>query len=191
MHRLIVEVGQHQPIIDSVNYWLEQAVIGLGLCPFAQSACQKQGIRFAISDSEQGEQLLLDLYDECRHLEARQSLETTLLISPFCLNEFDEFNQFLDSVDKLLDFYDWQGVFQIASFHPEYQFAGTSKGDRDNWTNRAPYPILHILRESSLQGAVAGYPAVKDIPHLNIQRMQQLDENEFQRIFFSSAKRSK
>ena len=186
MPRLILEAGQHQPIIDSVSYWLEQAVIGLGLCPFAQSTWQKQSIRFAISDSKQGEQLLLDLYDECRFLETSQPPETTLLVSPFCLNHFAEFNQFLGAADELLDFYAWQGVFQIASFHPDYQFADTSKADRENWTNRSPYPILHILRESSLDRAVAEYPSVENVPDQNIQRLRQLDEDEFQRIFFSS-----
>jgi len=188
---LSLEAGQHKPILDSVSYWLEQAVIGLGLCPFAQSVWLKQRIRFAISDSKQGEQLLLDLYDECRYLEAKESAETTLLISPYCLRDFETFNRFLGIADDLLESYDWRGVFQIASFHPDYQFADTSKADRENWTNRSPYPILHILRESSLDRAVAEYPSVEKVPDTNIQRLRQLDKDEFNRIFFPVAKGSK
>jgi len=183
--RLILKPDQQQPILESVNYWLDKAVIGLGLCPFARPVRQQQSVRFAISDASRTETLLMDLYDECRYLEEYRSIETTLLICPHCLGDFDDFNQFLDKADAVLEYYKWQGVFQIASFHPRYQFAETLETDRENWTNRSPFPILHILRESSLDRAIEEYPAVDNIPDRNIQRLRGLDEEDFRRIFGS------
>ena len=180
---MILKPDQQPLVVETVNDWLEQAVIGLGLCPFAQSAKQRQAIRFVISDATRGETLLLDLFDECRYLEENEITETTLLICSFGFKKFDAFNQFLGYADELIDFYLWRGVFQIASFHPDYQFAETMKTDRENWTNRSPFPILHILRESSLDRAIAGYPSVETIPDRNIECLRALDDAVFTRIF--------
>lgn len=158
-------------------------MIGLDLCPFAGSAWQEQKIRLTISNSSVQEDLLRDLYEEVRFLEQNQSTETTLLVIPGCLESFDEYNQFLDLCDSLLAQYDWNGEFQIASFHPEYQFSGTHPDDRENWTNRSPYPVLHLLREKSLTKALANHPCPEKIPEINIEKLNSLDECDFKRIF--------
>lgn len=127
--------------------------------------------------------MLVDLYNECQYLTQNVAVETTLLVIPDCLESFDEYNQFLDLCDVLLMRYDWNGVFQIASFHPQYQFSDTEPDDRENWTNRSPYPILHLLREESLTKALANHPSPEKIPETNIEKLKCLDEREFERIF--------
>ena len=158
-------------------------MIGLGLCPFAGPAWQEQKIRLTISNSSSQEELLRDLYEEVRFLEQNESTETTLLIIPDCLKRFDEYNQFLDLCDALLAQYKWNDEFQIASFHPQYQFSGTEPDDRENWTNRSPYPLLHLLREESLTKALVNHPSPEKIPAINIEKLKCLDESEFKRIF--------
>ena len=172
-----------QKIRNKVNHWLEAVVIGLGLCPFAKAVWQQQKIHFAISEAKSDEALLMDLYDECIRLENNNLIETTLLIIPNHLKSFAEFNEFQTLAESLLDRYDWTGVFQIASFHPLYQFANTRWDDRENSTNRSPYPILHLLREDSLSRAIASHPAPETIPTANIERLNSLEQAEFDRIF--------
>lgn len=158
-------------------------MIGLDLCPFAGKVWEQQKVRLAISDSDEQEDLLVDLYNECQYLKQNETVETTLLVIPCCLKSFDEFNQFLDLCDSLLAQYDWSGELQIASFHPEYQFSGTHPDDRENWTNRSPYPVLHLLREKSLTKALANHPCPEKIPEINIEKLNSLDESDFERIF--------
>jgi len=176
---------QNQQIIEKVTAWLESAVIGLGLCPFARSVYQENKIRYTVSVVESDEALLTELYDECAYLVENTSIETTLLITPYHFAEFDDFNEFLSLAETLLDQYGWTGVFQIASFHPKYQFANTSPDDRENSTNRSPYPILHLLREDSLSQAINSHPAPENIPIANIKRLNELDEATFNQIFVS------
>ena len=133
--------------------------------------------------AESDEALLSDLYDECVYLGENASMETTLLIAPIHLNEFTDFNEFQSLAESLLDQYGWIGRFQIASFHPQYQFADTRPDDRENSTNRSPYPILHLLREDSLGYAIASHPAPENIPVANIKRLNSLDQATFNRIF--------
>ena len=170
-------------IVAEVTSWLDEAVIGLDLCPFAKISRARNEIRFSVSTARSDEVLLTDLADECLYLRCQPSIETTLLIIPGYLQAFDDFNQFLASADGLLEKMHWTGVFQIASFHPDYQFANTEFEDRENWTNRSPYPVLHILREESLTHAIDSYPGVDEIPEKNIARMRQLDERRFESIF--------
>jgi len=172
-----------QNIINNVNHWLEAAVIGLGLCPFAKPVWQQQKIHFAVSVAKSDEALLMDLYDEFIRLDKNALIETTLLIIPDHLNDFAAFNEFQTLAESLLDQYNWTGILQIASFHPQYQFADTSPDDRENSTNRSPYPILHLLREHSLSQAIASHPAPETIPTANIERLNSLDNATFERIF--------
>jgi hypothetical protein len=173
----------HQQVIEKVTAWLEAAVIGLGLCPFASSVYLGKKIRYTISKAESDEALLIDLYDECAYLIANAATETTLLIVPNHLNEFADFNEFQSLAESLLEQYGWIGIFQIASFHPQYQFADTRPEDRENSTNRSPYPILHLLREDSLSRAIAAHPAPENIPIANIKRLNSLDQATFNQIF--------
>ena len=173
----------NQEILSRVRYWVEEAVIGLNLCPFAKSVYQQNKIRYVVSESVVADELMHELYQQCQYLIETPEIETTLLIIPNQLQEFAGFNQILDQVDVLVEGCEWVGVFQIASFHPNYQFANTRPEDRENWSNRSPFPILHILRESTLESALSRYQNPEKIPEANIERLKAMDATEFERIF--------
>ncbi|MBL4672073.1 MAG: DUF1415 domain-containing protein [Arenicella sp.] len=157
-----------------VNNWLTSIVIDLNLCPFAQREHEKNSIRFKTSFAESERDIVTDLIEELLVLSKQQEIETSLLILPTALAEFEHFNDFLGFADSLLEKMNLDGVFQIASFHPDYRFAGTDRDDAENYTNRAPYPMLHILRESSLDWAVDEHPDTDQIPLDNIALMNSL-----------------
>ena len=144
--------------IDKTKAWVDRAVIGLNLCPFAKAPQVKGLVRYVVSHVDNHKALLDDLRHELLNLQVSPPAicETTLLIHPHALINFLEYNDFLDSADALLLELNLEGVLQIASFHPAYQFAGTTADDISNYTNRSPYPMLHILRESSLDAAFNG-----------------------------------
>ncbi len=172
-------------VIETVKQWLDQVVIGLNLCPFARQHREADQIRFVESLAQDEVHVLKDLYDELRRLDdyPASKLETTLLIFPHVFADFSQFNQFLDLADRLLMSYQWEGIFQIASFHPDYQFAGTDKQAKSNLTNRAPYPILHLLRENSVSDAISRLSHPKEIYQRNIQTMNALSDSEIYRLF--------
>jgi len=163
--------------------WLESVVIELNLCPFAQREFVNNRVRFAISDANSELQLLQALESELQLLFGDTTIETTLVVHPQVLGEFGAYNQFLDLADGLLVQMNLEGVFQIASFHPDYQFAGTEPDDAENYTNRAPYPTLHILREASLAKAIASTPDIDQVPERNIQTMNALGAENMKRLF--------
>ena len=156
--------------------WLERAVIGLNLCPFAKSVHVKGQVHYAISAAQTAEGLLEHLIEELKDLVALAASvrDTTLLIAPQCLSDFLDFNDFLELADRALVDLDLDGVIQIASLHPEYQFAGTRADDVTNFTNRSPYPTLHLLREESIDRAVAAFPHAEAIFEVNMQTLEQL-----------------
>ena len=156
--------------------WLERAVIGLNLCPFAKSVHVKGQVHYAISAAQTAEGLLEHLIEELKDLVALAASvrDTTLLIAPQCLSDFLDFNDFLELADRALVDLDLDGVIQIASLHPEYQFAGTRADDVTNFTNRSPYPTLHLLREESIDRAVAAFPDAEAIFEVNMQTLEQL-----------------
>lgn len=168
--------AQADAVIAATRDWLEKAVIGLGLCPFAKAVHVKGQIRYAVSAARTPEALVEDLMAELRTLEAAapEAVETTLLVHPGVLADFEDYNDFLDIADALLDELELSGVIQIASFHPHYRFAGTMPEAIENYTNRSPYPMLHLLREQSVEKAVTTYPDVADIPEKNIETMNRL-----------------
>ncbi len=172
-------------IESQVRQWLEQVVIGLNLCPFAAKPYQAQQIRFVTTPCQEASCLLTELAAELILLEQKEpsEIETTLLIIPNMLDSFDDYNQFLNLVDALIEQLNFQGTFQIASFHPNYQFGGTQPCDTENLTNRAPYPILHLIREASLERVLKHYPSPESIPENNIQRVANLTEQEKQQLF--------
>ena len=159
-----------------MTLWLEHAVIGLNLCPFAKAVHVKGQIHYAVSTATTTDQLLDDFIIQCQELMETpvEQRETTLLMAPWCLSEFLDFNDFLGEVDFLLDRQSWSGVLQVASFHPDFQFAGTERDDVSNLTNQAPYPTLHILREESIDRAVAAFPEAESIYEANIKTMEKL-----------------
>ena len=162
-------------IADTVR-WLERAVIGLNLCPFAKGVFAKRQIHYAVSRSTQPAGLLDDLISELNELSSLASIErdTTLLIAPHCLNDFLDFNDFLGEADDALVDLGLEGTIQIASFHPNYQFAGTPTTDITNATNRAPYPTLHLLREVSIERALLSHPNPEAIYEANIETLERL-----------------
>jgi uncharacterized protein len=163
-------------VIASTQRWLERAVIGLNLCPFAKAEHVHGRIRYVVSAADNAAALLRDLAHEAKHLMAQDPLhtETTLLLAPQMLHDFLDFNDFLDQADALLEDLSLDGILQVASFHPHYQFAGTHADDMDNYSNRAPYPTLHLLREVSVERAVAAFPEAEMIYERNIATLRQL-----------------
>ncbi|MBU3069942.1 DUF1415 domain-containing protein [Aestuariicella sp. G3-2] len=176
---------EQEHIISQVQSWLTEVVIGLNLCPFAARPTKAGQVRFVVSEARDEESLLQDLQSELERLEttAPSTLETTLLIIPLMLRDFMDYNLYLNWVDQLIARRGWDGEFQVASFHPDYQFEGTDAEDAENLTNRSPYPILHLLREQSLENMLARYPDSDQIPENNIQRMNRLSEVEKQKLF--------
>lgn len=162
--------------INAVRIWLEKAVIGLNLCPFAKSVYVRHRIRFAVSQAITAEALTSDLMQELAHLQSSDPaiLDTTLLIHPCVLRDFDDYNQYLDVADAVLDEMGLVGELQIASFHPDYQFAGSAVDDISNYTNRSPYPILHLLRESSIEAAIGSHPDPDSIYQANIALLRRI-----------------
>jgi hypothetical protein len=156
--------------------WVERAVIGLALCPFAEHVYLGDRVRFAVSGQRSAAGLLEELRSEMMHLhrvDARQC-ETTLLIHPWVLNDFAEFNDFLPICDEAVADLGLEGEIQVASFHPQYQFAGTRPDDIENHTNRSPYPTLHLLREESVERALAAVADPASIYENNIRRLREL-----------------
>jgi hypothetical protein len=163
------------PIADT-RRWLECAVIGLNLCPFAKAVLARRQVRFVLSEARDTDALLADLVAEMQRLRDTDAgeIDTTLLIHPHVLQDFLDYNEFLDAADAALEALSLEGVLQVASFHPDYRFAGTERDDAANCTNRSPYPILHLLREESVSRAVAAFPDPDAIVERNIATMERL-----------------
>ncbi|HEY1609301.1 MAG TPA: DUF1415 domain-containing protein [Paraburkholderia sp.] len=163
-------------ILEATRHWLTRAVIGLNLCPFAKSVYVKQQIRYAISEATGLEQVLADLETELLALANADAseIDTTLLIFPHALADFADFNDCLYFADRLSGQLGLEGTLQIASFHPQYQFEGTAPDDIENYTNRAPYPILHLLREASIARAVDAFPDAADIYERNQETLRRM-----------------
>lgn len=169
--------------ISEVKYWLEEVVIGWNLCPFARREFVDGRVRYSLSRATDEEQLLRDLISEIDLLDRDDNVETTLLIHPEVLNDFLDYNQFLDYADGLLMQLQRDGIYQVASFHPDYRFEGTGVDDQENYTNRSPYPLLHILREESLAKAIERHPDTEGIPSRNIDFMKALETDTLRSAF--------
>ena len=176
-------------VIAATRLWIERAVIGLNLCPFAKAVEVKNQIRFVVSVARTRDDLLVELADELRFLAAAdpEVCDTTLLIHPQVLNDFLDYNDFLDIADAAVDALGLDGVVQVASFHPDYQFAGTQPDDIDNYTNRAPYPTLHLLREDSVERAVAAYPDTEQIYENNVRTLRRLGPDGWRGLWLEPA----
>ncbi len=163
-------------VLTRTRRWLEQAVIGLNLCPFAKAVHQKGQIRWVVSQARTRVQLLHVLMQEMLHLHDCHAADTdtTLLIHPRVLRPFARYNEFLDVADALLHEIKLDGVLQIASFHPQYRFADVAQDDISHCSNRSPYPMLHLLREASVERAVQNYPDTAQIYRHNIETLRRL-----------------
>jgi uncharacterized protein len=168
-------------VIAATRHWLTRAVIGLNLCPFAKSVHVKGQIRYSVSDARTLEDVVAELADELRLLRDSdpEKIDTTLYITPHVFADFADYNDALFFADRLLKDLGLAGDIQIASFHPQYQFDGTEPDDIDNYTNRAPYPIFHLIREASIDRAVAAFPDAADIYERNIETLRRLGHDGF------------
>ncbi|HEY2020945.1 DUF1415 domain-containing protein [Paraburkholderia sp.] len=166
----------HDDVIAATRHWLIEAVIGLNLCPFAKAVLVKEQIRYVVSDADTLEAVLTDLEAELQSLVAADpaTVDTTLLIVPRALGDFLDFNDCLFFADRLVKQLRLEGIIQIASFHPHYQFEDSEPDDIENYTNRAPYPILHLLREDSIERAVQAFPDAEEIYERNQQTLRRI-----------------
>ncbi|OYW38452.1 MAG: peptidase [Hydrogenophilales bacterium 12-61-10] len=163
-------------VIAATRKWLEKAVIGLNLCPFAKAVYVKNQVRFVVSTASHLDGWLEDLDRELDFLAAADPglVDTTLLIHPTLLPDFLDFNDFMQLAEAAVEEHGLEGVIQIASFHPQFQFEGTAPDDMGNFTNRAPYPTLHLLREASIARAVEVFPEAETIYQRNIETLEAL-----------------
>lgn len=163
-------------VLEATRHWLTRAVIGLNLCPFAKAVHVKNQIRYSVSEATTMEGVLADLETELRTLADADpaDIDTTLLIVPHALGDFLDYNDCLFFANRMLKQLRLEGTLQIASFHPHYQFEGSAPNDIENYTNRAPYPILHLLREASIERAVEAFPDAADIYERNEETMRRL-----------------
>ena len=162
--------------VEQTRLWLERAVIGLNLCPFAKAVHVKRQVRYVVSHATDEEGLLGDLLHELQLLASADpgDIETTLLMHPRVLTDFLDYNAFLDVADAAVEELELDGILQVASFHPDYQFADSEPDDIANFSNRAPYPTLHLLREDSIDKAVAAFPDAERIYEANIETLRKL-----------------
>jgi hypothetical protein len=175
-------------VIAATKNWLEKAVIGLRMCPFAAGPYLRGLVRYRVSEQQSAEGLAEELAQELEHLAAADPLlcETTLFIHPRVLGDFLDFNQFLDRADAALAALGLDGVLQIASFHPDYQFADSGAHDVENCSNRSPYPMLHLLRESSVR-ATASFPGINEIGARNMATLRALGHAGLRKLLHSES----
>jgi len=169
-------VESHDAVIAAVRHWLTEAVIGLNLCPFAKAVHVKGQIRYAVSNAENMEGVLTDLEAEIQALVAAspETVDTTLLVLLRALGDFLDYNDCLFFAERMIKQLRLEGIIQIASFHPHYQFEGSEPDDIENYTNRAPYPIFHLLREDSIERAVQAFPDPEAIYERNQETLRRI-----------------
>lgn len=168
------QAPQDNAIIAATRAWVETVVIDLNLCPFAKRELVKDRIRFSVTRVTDEASLIQVLESELRWLQDHPDIETSLLVHPNVLTDFEDYNQFLDLADILISQLRLRGEIQVASFHPDYQFQDTEPDDVENTTNRSPYPMLHLIREASIGAAIANYPDPEGIPERNIDTVERL-----------------
>lgn len=182
------DLGTEQ-VLARTRRWIEKAVIGLNLCPFAKAVYVREQVRIVASDATTPEQLLAQLGEELVLLRdtPADAVDTTLVVHPLVLQDFLDYNDFLDQADALVETLELDGVLQVASFHPDYQFDGSGPDDIENYTNRAPYPTLHLLREDSVSRAVDAYPDPAVIVERNCATLRRLGHAGWRQLFADGA----
>lgn len=168
--------------ISATRKWLRSFIIPYNICPFARQVYEQELIRYAVVTGKDWEKCLSELVNECHFLDANPDTETTLLILPDALPDFDDYLDFLSIAQQLLREQGYEGIYQLASFHPHYCFAGNNETDAANYTNRSPFPMLHILRESSIERALDHYPDPDGIPRRNVQLTRRLGRQQLQAL---------
>lgn len=163
-----------EAVVEATERWLRDFVVVLDLCPFARFPLEAGRIAFTVSVARDTERLTEDLLEAIYSLEQKPDIETTLLIHPYVLAEFDGYLNYLDTAEAIMAHLGYEGIFQLASFHPDYRFDGEPSDAPANFTNRSPYPMLHLLREASLTQAIDAYPDIDEVPQRNIHKMREL-----------------
>jgi uncharacterized protein len=173
-------------VLQQTRHWLEKAVIGLNLCPFAKAVYVKNQVRLVVSQARHADDLLEELDRELDLLVATpaEQIDTTLLIHPTLFDDFLDFNDFLEVAEGVLDEHGLEGEIQLASFHPQFQFDGSEPDDIGNYSNRAPFSILHLLREESVERAVAAYPKAEMIFEKNVETLEKLGHDGWKALGF-------
>ncbi|NOQ12929.1 MAG: DUF1415 family protein [Methyloprofundus sp.] len=175
-------VEYNENIIAQTKHWLEQVVIGLNFCPFARPVFEQGKIHYQVSDAQSLECCLEDLIAEAERLDKHSEIETTLLIYEKALADFDDFLDAVEIANDLMDEQGYTGVYQLASFHPDYCFADSDENDPADYTNRSPYPMLHLIREHSMEQALAHYKNPEKIPETNVQLARELGLKKMQSL---------
>jgi hypothetical protein len=155
-------------IINQTQCWVKSVIVGLNFCPFAKREVELASVHYQVNHDNDMEQTLHSLIDECKRLDQHPEVATTLLIFADTYCQFDEYLDFLEYANALLSTQGYEGIYQLASFHPDYCFDGAEVSDAANYTNRSPYPMLHIIREASLEKVLQNYPEPESIPERNI-----------------------
>ncbi|MEH0761127.1 DUF1415 family protein [Vibrio sp. 16] len=181
----MITTRSNNEIAQQVEQWLNDVVIGLNLCPFAAKPQRNKQIKIFVSEANTEETLLEDILTQLLELDATpaEELETTLVVAPNMLADFYDYNLFIDWVEALIRQQDWEGIFQLATFHPDYCFGGTEPEDAENLTNRSPYPVFHLIREESMEKVLKHYPNPEAIPDTNIARVESLTPEERKKLF--------
>lgn len=177
----------NQDILEHTQQWIETIVVGLNFCPFAKRELRKNAVRFVVNDTAELQETLQQLISECAFLDNNPETETTLIILASGFDDFMDYLDLIELAENLLAEQDYEGVYQVASFHPDYCFADADSEDAANYTNRSPYPMLHLLREASLDNAIDNFPDIDSIPETNMQKARSLGVNFF-REFLSKQK---
>ena len=173
---------QHNQIIEETRCWLTSTIIGLNFCPFAKREYTNNTIRYTVSSDKDLESSLHSLAEEFQYLDKHSDTETTLLIFSHSVKNFDDFLELIDYANQLLDDLGYDSVYQIAHFHPLYCFDGVESDDASNYTNRSPYPTLHLIREQSMQRAIESHPDTTQIPDTNIKLARELGAEHLQSL---------
>lgn len=168
--------------------WVTQFIVGHNVCPFAKREVERDSVRMVVIRSKKPEVALEELMTEIQWLDENSETETTLLIFPTLFRDFHHYLDFVDMAENLMFDEECEGVYQVATFHPDYCFAGVDADDVSNYTNRSPYPMIHLLREASLDKAIEFYGDTSQIPENNIQAMQALGREQIERLLQSCMK---
>lgn len=161
--------AEHQKVIQETHEWVLKVVVGCQFCPFAKPVIKNNSIRYVVSDALGPAAALEKMMDEIYHLDAHEEVETTLIIFPKAFQTFPSYLNLIDVAEELLEEQEYDGIYQIASFHPNYKFADSKIDDPSNYTNRSIYPMIHLLREESLEKALETFPDPEGIPIRNIE----------------------
>lgn len=167
--------------VNQTRCWVKTVIVEHNFCPFARRELERESIRYSVNHSVELEAALLAVIDECVFLDNNDATETTLLIFTEAFKSFDDYLELVELAGELLADQDYEGIYQLASFHPEYCFADAGQNDAANYTNRSPYPMLHLIREASMEKALAHYPEPEKIPERNVEYAQELGLDEMKR----------